>query len=379
MQKPSLLSLYFIFGSIVALGISLSLSSCNNDVSCSETIWYEDADGDGLGNPAISQSACTQPPGYVANSQDTDDSVGVTDAYTGTASVTQGLATTTTTNLYAAGQRIAGIGTITASDNSVWTVPASVNYTNSDFPFAPDLFNPDGTQYATAAEALAAFDDNDIIEIDADGELITGYIFADNYFELYVKGEEVGKDAIPFTQFNAHIIKFKVKRPYTISMLLVDWEENLGIGSEANQGSSYHAGDGGMVAVFKDAEANMVATTNSEWKAQTFYTAPIKDLSCPTEDGSIRSTASCDTEAASDGTDFFGLHWPTPANWMSEDFDDTSWPSATTYTNATIGVDNKPSYTNFTDIFDDPADDATFIWSTNVILDNEVIVRYTVE
>lgn len=313
------------------------------------------------------------------SSCDTDNNIPSDNPYTGTASVTQGLATTNTSNVYPAGQRIAGVGSITASDNTVWTVPAEVNYTDNSFPFAPDLFNPDGTQYATASEALAAFDDNDIIEIDPDGEVITGFIFADNYFELYVNGEKVGKDAIPFTQFNSHIVKFKVSSPYTITMLLVDWEEHLGLGSEANQGSQYHPGDGGMVAVFKDTSGSIVATTGSEWKAQTFYTAPIKDLACPSENGTTRSTANCNTEDVSDGTSFYGLHWELPDNWMNEDFDDASWPAATTYTNATIGVNNKPSYTNFTDIFDDASNDAAFIWSTNVILDNEVVVRYTVE
>ncbi len=299
--------------------------------------------------------------------------------YQGTASVSQGFATTTTTNLYAAGQRVAGLGEITASDNTTWTVPAAVNYTNNAFPFAPDLYNPDGIQYNSAAEALAAFSDDDIIEIDANGELITGYIFADNYFELYVNGTPVGKDAIPFTQFNSHILKFRVNSPYTIAIKLVDWEENLGLGTESGQGSAYHPGDGGLVAVFQDEGGNSVASTGAEWKAQCFYTAPIKDLSCPSESGSTRSTAACDTEGVSDGSEFYALHWALPDTWMNADFDDTDWPSATTYTNATVGVDNKQSYTDFTDIFDAAADDAEFIWSTNLILDNEVIVRYTVE
>ena len=36
-------------------------------------------------------------------------------------------------------------------------------------------------------------------------------------------------------------------------------------------------------------------------------------------------------------------------------------------------------FTNITDIFDDASNDAQFIWSTNVILDNEVIVRKIVQ
>jgi hypothetical protein len=50
---------------------------------------------------------------------------------------------------------------------------------------------------------------------------------------------------------------------------------------------------------------------------------------------------------------------------------------ATTYTNDTVGVHNKPAYMNFTAIFDAPGADAQFIWSSNLILDNLVIVRRT--
>lgn len=300
------------------------------------------------------------------------------DEYTGTASVTQGLGTATSTNLYADGTRNAPLGTITATDNTTWDVPAEVNYTDNSFPFAPDLYNPDGTQYSTAAQALTDFDSGDIIEIDAGGELITGYIFADNYFELYINGVPVGKDAIPFTGFNSHIVQFRVEAPYTIAMKVVDWEESLGTGYES-VGSSVHAGDGGIVAVFKDENENIVAMTGSEWKAQTFYTAPIKDLSCPTENGTTRNSGDCDSSDESDDSNHYALHWELDPSWMEESFDDSGWPSATTYTNSTIGVDNKPSYTNYTDIFDDSANDAEFIWSTNVILDNLVIVRYTVE
>ena len=53
-------------------------SACNydpnanvDDGSCFyETEWFQDSDGDGLGNPNVSQMACEQPEGYVANSDD---------------------------------------------------------------------------------------------------------------------------------------------------------------------------------------------------------------------------------------------------------------------------------------------------------------------
>lgn len=301
--------------------------------------------------------------------------------YNGTASVSQGFATVTTDNLFECSNgREAPVGVSTAMDGSTWTVPAQVNFTDSSFPFASDLYNPcSGITFNSETEAVMSLKDEDIIEVDPNGELITAFVFADNYFEMYINGVPVGKDMVPFTPFNSSILRFRVSYPFTIAMKLVDWEENSGLGSESNQGASFYPGDGGMVAVLKNEANEIVTSTGADWKAQTFYTSPIKDLSCPTENGALRLSYNCNTDGSNDGTSFYALHWDIPANWTAEDFDDSSWPNATPYTNTEIGVNNKPSYTNFTSIFDDPADDAEFIWSTNVILDNEVIVRFTVD
>ncbi|GAA3518578.1 hypothetical protein GCM10022393_35880 [Aquimarina addita] len=57
------------------LGAFIFISSCSSDDdSCTETTWYEDADGDGLGNPDVSLTACDQPEDYVEDNTDTDDS-----------------------------------------------------------------------------------------------------------------------------------------------------------------------------------------------------------------------------------------------------------------------------------------------------------------
>ncbi|WP_299458591.1 hypothetical protein [uncultured Microscilla sp.] len=303
-----------------------------------------------------------------------------TNGYNGTGSVTQGLANTTNSNLFAQGQRVAGVGTITSTDNTAWTVPANVNYTDASFPTASDLYNPYGNKYNTSTEAVNALTGtSDIIEIDANGEIVTGFIFADNYFELYINGVKVGKDAVPFTEFNSHIVRFKVSKPYTIAMKLVDWEENLGIGTE-KQAIDHHPGDGGMIAVFKNANNQIEAITDASWKAQTFYTTPILDLSCLSEDGQQRVSTNCSEPTASTtASAVYAVHWTIPTDWAAKGYDDTAWPAATTYTAAAIGMDNKVPYTNFSDVFDDATQNAQFIWSTNIVLDNVVIVRKTVE
>ena len=145
-----------------------------------------------------------------------------------------------------------------------------------------------------------------------------------------------------------------------------------------NGAAPYHAGDGGLVCVVKYANNQTIAISNNNWKAQTFYTSPIQDLTCPSESGTLRLTSNCSTTDAANGENHYAIHWEIPANVMSSNFDDSDWPSASVYSNATVGVNNKPAYTNFTDIFDNSSNDAQFIWSSNLILDNQVIVRYTV-
>ena len=79
---------------------------------------------------------------------------------------------------------------------------------------------------------------------------------------MYINGIAVDKDPVPFTQFNANIIQFKVKKTFDIAVA-VDWEENLSTGTEANLGVSAHLGNGGMVAVFIDANSQTIAITGN--------------------------------------------------------------------------------------------------------------------
>lgn len=65
---------YLKFLVIALIGTTIVLTSCGeDDDACTETIWYQDLDDDGLGNADISQTACDQPEGYVEDNTDIDD------------------------------------------------------------------------------------------------------------------------------------------------------------------------------------------------------------------------------------------------------------------------------------------------------------------
>lgn len=285
----------------------------------------------------------------------------------GTGSVSQGPATRVTGNLLLGGQRVAAVGRITARDGSIWTVPAATTFV--DGPKASDLYNdvsgfrPDG---------IAGVDLNavPVVTVDPDGEVITGYLFADNYFELYVNGTRVAVDPVPYTPFNSSVVRFRAKRPVTYAVHLVDWEENLGLGTELNGGNPFHPGDGGFMASFSDG-----TVTGPDWRAQTFYIAPLNDpaLVMQRADGTRDSSAvSLDSNL---GTNAWALHYLVPADWTRPAFDDSAWPRASVFSEAEVGVDNKPAYTRFPSVFSQSG--AQFIWSSNLVLDNEVLVRFT--
>lgn len=291
------------------------------------------------------------------------------------ATFTTGLAKEINPGLFDCGSksRVSAVGEIASDDGTVWTVPAATNY--GKVPFAADLYNKCG---GTELSSLSQLDIDSVPLMDAGGtEEFTAYIFADNYFELYVNGTLIAIDEVPFTQFNSNVVRFVADRPVTLAVMMVDWEENLGLGSENNRGKAFHPGDGGLVAHIQDANGETVAITDPSWSAQTFYTSPLNKRSCLVIDGKTRDSSACDENGVDDATDYSAAHWAQPEGWMMPEFDDSVWPAAVTFTNDTVGVKNKPAFTNFVDVFDTPGADADFIWSSNLVLDNLVLLRKT--
>ena len=290
--------------------------------------------------------------------------------YSGSAQIAKGKAQVQIENLFSCENghsRPSPIG-IQTINGKEFTVPAKVQYETKNF--ASDLYN-ECTNVKPQSLADVDLSSVPVIEIDKDAEVITGYIFADNYFELFINGKLVGVDSVPFTPFNSSVVKFKVKKPYEIAIKVVDWEENSGLGSESNRGKRFHPGDGGLIASFSDG-----TITNSKWKAQTFYTSPIYDLSCVKENENERITKDCDTKSLDEYKETYSLHWDIPIDWQSNN-KYLSWPKAVEYTEDEIGVINKNAYMNFQEKFTGAG--ASFIWSSNLVLDNLILFRYQVK
>jgi hypothetical protein len=240
--------------------------------------------------------------------------------------VTQGLARRVTENLFTcavtlANYRASPVGTITADDGTVLTVPAATAYQTG--PKLADLFN-ECNRTTPAKLAVVKLDNVPVVEIDPDGEVITGYIIADNYFELC--------------------------------------------------GNDWHAGDGGLVARFSDGTA-----TDGSWKAQAFYIAPLAHPDDVLEKGNVHETAKLGrvypgAKVPGCRERCFAVHYPLPKNWAAPNFDDADWPRAYEFTDAEVGVDHLPAFTRYPEAFAG----ARWIWSYNLVFDNLVLARKTV-
>lgn len=260
---------------------------------------------------------------------------------------------------------ITPLGRISDNSGNQWDVPASVHFYNA--PHLPDMYNTcTGITPANFSQVNTSSLPEQII--DPNGQTITGFLFCDNYFELYVNGVLIGVDPVPFTPFNACMVKFRVSRPYTLAVALVDWEEHPGLGSEVQAGDNYHPGDGGFIAQFSDG-----TVTDTSWKAQVFYIAPLEQAGGINQlpDHTRSTTGLSNTPGCN--ANCFAAHYPIDSTWIQPLFDDAEWPQAHVYP-ASL-VTNQPAYVNFAST---AWGQAQFIWTSNLILDNVVLARKTI-
>ena len=120
--------------------------------------------------------------------------------------VTQGPATPFIETLYkcpvtVANHRLSSVGKITATDGTVIIVPAETALQKGLGPKSADLYSECAQITPKNASEVSA-KDVPVVVVDPDGEVITGYIVADNYYEMWVNGKLVSVDNTPYTPFN---------------------------------------------------------------------------------------------------------------------------------------------------------------------------------
>ena len=184
----------------------------------------------------------------------------------------------------------------------------------------------------------------------------TAEVWADNWFSLYINGELVGEDSVSITterSFNAETITFEATYPLTIAMVTKDFKETdsgLEYIGEPNQ----QMGDGGFIAQFTDTSTGeIIAVTNGDWRGLVIQNAPL-NVEC-------EKSADPDTDCQFETLD-------EPADWMSANFDDSSWANATSYLADEVGV--KDGYNEIT--WDSMAE---IIWGPNLNTNNTILWR----
>jgi hypothetical protein len=138
--------------------------------------------------------------------------------------------------------------------------------------------------------------------------------------------------------------------------------------------NDWHSGDGGIIAKFSDG-----TVTDSTWKAQSFYIAPLAHPDDVVEKGHIHDTSKLGrvhpiAKLPTCKEYCFAIHYPIPDNWMAANFDDSNWPRAYEYTDADVGVTTLTGYWRYPEAFLG----ARWMWTINLVFDNLVLARKTV-
>ncbi|MFM8282762.1 MAG: hypothetical protein ACKOCW_04310 [Planctomycetaceae bacterium] len=164
-------------------------------------------------------------------------------------------------------------------------------------------------------------------------------VYADNWFVLYVNGEQVAVDSIAFLPHNVVSVDILPAYPMTIAVMARDnFDPRTGMEYANSQ-----IGDGGLVLKFGDG-----TVTDGSWKARCVSRGPI---------GGDTKNPRVESE-------------PIPPDWFAVGFDDAGWNRAKEYTEEEIGP-KQPYY-------DADFSGATFIWSDDLKLDNVVLFRKVV-
>lgn len=196
----------------------------------------------------------------------------------------------------------------------------------------------------------------------APAESFSADVWADNWFEMRVDGEQVAEDSVPITterSFNAESFTFEAERPFVIGLIAKDFKENdtdleyIGTGRQ-------QMGDGGVIVQIRDGAGETVAVSNAGWQCLVIHTAPL-DKSCESAANPVAGEGACAFEAMDE-----------PVGWDGAGFDGSDWPNASEFSEREVSP--KDGYDRI-----DWVDEARLIWGPDLEQSNTVLCRLTVE
>ncbi|WP_390912498.1 PEBP family protein [Pseudosulfitobacter sp. SM2401] len=193
-------------------------------------------------------------------------------------------------------------------------------------------------------------------------ETLSADVWADNWFEMRINGQQVAQDSVPITterSFNAESFTFEAERPFVIGLVAKDFKEN-DTGLEYIGSRRQQMGDGGVILQIMDAAGELVAVSNDGWQCRVIHAAPL-DKSCEDQADPVAGKGACTFESSEE-----------PDGWDTADFDASDWPNANVYSASEVGP--KDGYDDI-----DWSDGAELIWGPDLEQSNTVLCRLIVE
>ena len=198
--------------------------------------------------------------------------------------------------------------------------------------------------------------------LDTEGsQMLTGEVWVDNWFSLWVNGDKLIEDSVPITterSFNAERFTFRADPPYTFAFMFRDFmQDETGleyIGTRRQQ-----MGDGGAIAQFMDASGSLVAATDGDWRCLVVQHAPVGGDACAKSRDPQPGTGACAAETTA-----------IPDNWTAPGFDDSGWSPAVVHSERDVGPKDGYDAISWNSA-------AKLVWGEDLKKDNVVLCRMT--
>lgn len=223
----------------------------------------------------------------------------------------------------------------------------------------------------------------------AETEVITGTIYVNNEFTLYVNGKEVAED--PFLGHNAYNVSFTVERGEDITFAIDarDWADDGGL-----EFNGRCVGSGWIRAIFSNG-----VVTNGSWVCSTYNYGPVNWKECVgaqmVRNQSLQLFPDCRADTTPPLVGCVTRVTPRPEGWATPKFDDSRWEYALEYNESSAGYGPPPAGcedpntyissdtdvngVNYTCQNNINWGDSKFIWRPDLDLDNYVLCRYTMK